>query len=159
MFIVFLGGVVVSDPPLTAVQMLWVNLIMDTCAALALATESPSETILEEKPYKRTELIVTAVMWRNILGHAFFQAAFLVVMLFFGQTIFNIPYEQNIPFYIDGVGTNKTKHYTLIFHMFVFLQVFNEINARKLGEFEYNVFSGFFSNALFVGVIIGTVIV
>ena len=72
MFIVFLGGVVVSDPPLTAVQMLWVNLIMDTCAALALATESPSETILDEKPYKRTELIVTPVMWRNILGHAFF---------------------------------------------------------------------------------------
>lgn len=72
MFIVFLGGVVVSDPPLTAVQMLWVNLIMDTCAALALATESPSDTILLEKPYKRTELIVTPVMWRNILGHAFF---------------------------------------------------------------------------------------
>ena len=70
MFIVFLGGVVVSDPPLTAVQMLWVNLIMDTCAALALATESPSDTILDEKPYKRTELIVTPVMWRNILGHA-----------------------------------------------------------------------------------------
>ena len=159
MFIVFLGGVVVSDPPLTAVQMLWVNLIMDTCAALALATESPSETILDEKPYKRTELIVTPVMWRNILGHAFFQAVFLVIMLFFGQTIFDIPYEPNVPFYVDGVGTNKTKHYTLIFHMFVFLQVFNEINARKLGAYEYNVFSGFFSNGLFVGVIIGTVIV
>lgn len=159
MFIVFLGGVVVADPPLTAVQMLWVNLIMDTCAALALATESPEEGILLEKPYKRTELIVTPVMWRNILGHAFFQATFLVIMLFFGQTIFDIPYEADAPFYVDGVGTNKTKHYTLIFHMFVFLQVFNEINARKLGPYDYNVFSGFFSNGLFVGVIIGTVIV
>ena len=68
MFIVFLGGVVVSDPPLTAVQMLWVNLIMDTFAALALATEPPAETILEEPPYSRTELIVTPVMWRNIVG-------------------------------------------------------------------------------------------
>jgi Ca2+ transporting ATPase len=90
MFIVFLGGVVVSDPPLTAVQMLWVNLIMDTFAALALATEAPSETILEEPPYSRTELIVTPVMWRNILGHAFFQATFLVIMLFWGDQFFNI---------------------------------------------------------------------
>jgi len=46
MFIVFLGGVVVSEPPLTSVQMLWVNLIMDTFAALALATEPPSEYLL-----------------------------------------------------------------------------------------------------------------
>lgn len=68
MFIVFMGGVVVADPPLTAVQMLWVNLIMDTFAALALATEPPAETILEDPPYSRTELIVTPVMWRNIVG-------------------------------------------------------------------------------------------
>ncbi len=85
MFIVFLGGVVVADPPLTAVQMLWVNLIMDTCAALALATEPPSEDILEHPPYTRTELIVTPVMWRNIMGQAIFQSAFLVVMLFAGK--------------------------------------------------------------------------
>jgi P-type Ca2+ transporter type 2B len=72
MFIVFLGGVVVADPPLTAVQMLWVNLIMDTCAALALATEPPNDNILENPPYSRTELIVTPIMWRNIMGQAFF---------------------------------------------------------------------------------------
>ena len=68
MFIVFLGGVVVSEPPLTSVQMLWVNLIMDTMGALALATEPPRADILEQPPYKRTERIVTATMWRNIIG-------------------------------------------------------------------------------------------
>lgn len=68
MFIVFVGGVFVNDPPLTAVQMLWVNLIMDTFAALALATEPPSEELLKEQPYKRDDIIVTAVMWRNIVG-------------------------------------------------------------------------------------------
>lgn len=72
MFIVFLGGVVVKEPPLTSVQMLWVNLIMDTCGALALATEPPSEDILDHPPYKRTERIVTSVMWRNIMGQAIF---------------------------------------------------------------------------------------
>lgn len=68
MFIVFLGGVVVKEPPLTSVQMLWVNLIMDTCGALALATEPPSDDLLDQPPYKRSERIVTPVMWRNIIG-------------------------------------------------------------------------------------------
>jgi P-type Ca2+ transporter type 2B len=72
MFIVFFGGVIVKEPPLTSVQMLWVNLIMDTCGALALATEPPSEDILDHPPYKRTERIVTSIMWRNILGQAIF---------------------------------------------------------------------------------------
>ena len=72
MFIVFLGGVAKDDPPLTSVQMLWVNLIMDTCAALALATESPTKDLLKRKPYGRNDLIVTPVMWRNIVGQAIF---------------------------------------------------------------------------------------
>lgn len=84
MFIVFLGGVATNDPPLTSVQMLWVNLIMDTCAALALATEPPSEDLLTRPPYTRNETIVTAVMWRNILGMAVSQIIILVVLLFFG---------------------------------------------------------------------------
>ena len=61
MFIVFVGSVVLRDPPLTSVQMLWVNLIMDTCGALALATEPPSEELLNQKPYPRTDSILTPV--------------------------------------------------------------------------------------------------
>jgi Ca2+ transporting ATPase len=72
MFIVFLGGAVITDPPLTSVQMLWVNLIMDTFAALALATEPPSDDLLNQAPYSRNEKIVTAVMWRNIIGQALY---------------------------------------------------------------------------------------
>lgn len=84
MFIVFLGGAVITDPSLTSVQMLWVNLIMDTFAALALATEPPSDDLLNDKPYSRNEKIVTAVMWRNIIGQALYQSVVLVVMLFAG---------------------------------------------------------------------------
>jgi len=72
MFIVFLGGVTGGETVLTSVQMLWVNLIMDTCAALALATEAPSDSLLNDKPYSRTERIVTPVMWRNIIGQGMF---------------------------------------------------------------------------------------
>lgn len=84
-------------------------------------------------------------------------------MLFAGKQIFGIDYDENTPFYyeVDGVSvaTPKTKHYTLIFHTFVFMQVFNEINSRKLGPYEYNVFSGFFNNFLFLSVIILTIAV
>ena len=84
MFIVFIGSVFLRDPPLTSVQMLWVNLIMDTCGALALATEPPSDDLLDQKPYPRTESIVTAVMIRNIIGQAIYQMTVLLVLLFAG---------------------------------------------------------------------------
>ena len=56
------------SPPLNTVQMLWINLLMDTFAALALATEDPNVRLLEQKPYSRSESIITPVMWRNIIG-------------------------------------------------------------------------------------------
>lgn len=52
--------------------MLWVNLIMDTLASLALATEPPSDELLKRKPYSRNEYMITPVMWRNIIGHAIY---------------------------------------------------------------------------------------
>jgi len=72
MFIVFFGSVVLKDSPLNAVQMLWVNLIMDTMAALSLATEPPAADILTRQPYKKDAAIVTDIMWRNIFGHAIY---------------------------------------------------------------------------------------
>ena len=81
MFIVFFGSVILKDSPLTAVQMLWVNLIMDTLAALALATEPPMEEILERQPYHKDAAIVTEVMWRNVFGHAIYQMLIIVVII------------------------------------------------------------------------------
>ena len=84
MFIVFFGSVVLKDSPLNAVQMLWVNLIMDTLGALALATEPPSDEILNRMPYKKDNPIVTEIMWRNIFGHAIYQVIILCVVIFLG---------------------------------------------------------------------------
>jgi Ca2+ transporting ATPase len=165
MFIVFLGGVVVSEPPLTAVQMLWVNLIMDTFGALALATEPPASDILDQPPYKRTERIVTPIMWRNIIGQFIFQATVLCIFLFAGKSMFGYTYLESEPFFkLDPVtdemyATEKTEHYTIIFNTFVFMQVFNEINARKIGAREFNIFAGFFNNFLFLGIILATILV
>lgn len=85
-------------------------------------------------------------------------------MLFWGREIFGYSYPEGEPFWYkkaDGTYTAspKTEHYTLIFHTFVFMQVFNEINARKLGIKEYNVFKGFFNNFMFLFIIIITIVV
>jgi Ca2+ transporting ATPase len=94
MFIVFFGSVILKDSPLTAVQMLWVNLIMDTFAALALATEPPQDDILDRQPYKKDAAIVTPIMWRNVFGHAIYQAIVIVVIIFAGQSVLCHPYDQ-----------------------------------------------------------------
>lgn len=84
MFIVFFGSVVIADSPLNAVQMLWVNLIMDTLAALALATEPPAADILTRMPYDKDAAIVTQVMWRNVFGHSIYQIIALILVIFVG---------------------------------------------------------------------------
>ena len=85
MFIVFFGSVIIKDSPLNAVQMLWVNLIMDTFAALALATEPPADDILDRQPYKKDAPIMTEIMWRNVFGHAIYQMIVLIFIIFAGQ--------------------------------------------------------------------------
>ena len=182
LFIVFVGSVVLNDPPLTSVQMLWVNLIMDTCGALALATEPPSNDLLLDKPHPINESILNPVMYRNIIGQAFYQIVVLLTLLFFGQELFDIPYDSNLKgFYeqvprdpkcadlrnpacefdpeMDRPYVNKMIHYTIIFQAFVCMQIFNEINARKLGAKEYNVFGGFLNNPLFLLILISTMAV
>jgi len=79
LFIVFAGALIFSDPPLTAVQMLWVNLIMDTFAALALATEPPSDQLLDRQPVSRFEKIVNATMWRNIIDKVSIRSLFYLL--------------------------------------------------------------------------------
>lgn len=179
MFIVFAGAILLTDEALTPVQMLWVNLIMDTLAALALATEPPSEALLNRNPHKRNDKIINAIMWRNIVGHAIYQIAVLLTILFWGAQLFNLTnyddaqpffvtkfwaeenqYSTNINLYnlannalISGVyntPTDKCVLYTLVFQCFVMMTIFNIINARKLGEFEYNVFTNFFNNFRFL---------
>eukprot|EP01091_Cochliopodium_minus_P014751 TRINITY_DN505_c0_g1_i1.p1 TRINITY_DN505_c0_g1~~TRINITY_DN505_c0_g1_i1.p1 ORF type:complete len:1009 (-),score=313.19 TRINITY_DN505_c0_g1_i1:89-3070(-) len=150
----FIGAVSYGESPLTPIQMLWVNLIMDTMAALALATESPHKSLLDRKPYGRHENILTPAMWRNILGQAICQ---LIIMFFLMYLPHRIPYFGLPP---PGSWTTfqTDLHQTLIFNTFVWCQIFNEFNARKLGN-ELNVFVGLFGNTIFVGVLIFTVTV
>ncbi|MFS8002246.1 putative P-type Ca(2+) transporter [Helianthus anomalus] len=66
-----------GDVPLTAVQLLWVNLIMDTLGALALATEPPTDQLMDHHPVGHRELLITNIMWRNVLVQALYQVSVL----------------------------------------------------------------------------------
>lgn len=81
----FVGACVVKESPLRAVQMLWVNLIMDTLASLALATDKPNRELLKRKPLGRSYPLISARMWKNIVGHSFYQLTIILVLLFQGQ--------------------------------------------------------------------------
>jgi len=148
--IAYIGAVVNSRSPLTPVQLLWVNLIMDTLAALALATERPTPDLLLRQPYGRHDSLVNARMWLTIVGQAFLQISILLIMLFHGNKIF----ASYVKHKTNDQKTDIT--YTMVFNSFVFLQLFNEINARCL-DTKLNVFAGFFTNPLFVAVMIITV--
>ena len=71
--------------PLKAVQMLWVNLVMDTLASLALGTEKPDEALLKRKPYGRTKSMVSFEMCKFIVLHTIYQLVVICVLVYFGK--------------------------------------------------------------------------
>ncbi|CAG9314516.1 unnamed protein product [Blepharisma stoltei] len=152
----FIGAAITQKSPLTAVQMLWVNLIMDTFAALALATEPPNDSLLNRKPNKTEDSLVTPEMMKNIIGQSFYQSVWLLIILFLGPEIFGVQSGLDV----DEAWTEENGvHFTLFFNTFVFLQVFNEIHCRKLKSDELNIFHGFFNNWIFLFIIIMTILV
>lgn len=118
LFIVLLGSLVGTTLPLTVTQMLWVNLIMDTFAALALASIPPSESVMKEKPRKSTDFIITRSMRYYILGVGLVFLALLMGMLFW---------------FDNEEGGMTTYRLTVFFTFFVMLQFWNLFNARVFG--------------------------
>lgn len=88
--ITFIGSVAGFPPPLNAVMMLWVNLIMDTMGALALGTEKPTPELLERQPYLRDAPLVSRPMWRNIMIQSAYQLVLLLFLLFAGAEMFDV---------------------------------------------------------------------
>jgi len=113
----FIGGITYRVSPLNSIQMLWVNLIMDTMASLALATEPPSDELLKRRPYGRTEYIITPIMWRNIICQALFQLTVLNFILFYGDEFFGVPSQIGI----ESWTIENGKHFTIFFSTFVFM--------------------------------------
>jgi P-type Ca2+ transporter type 2C len=104
-----------EESVLTAVQLLWVNLIMDTMAALALATDPPSPSILERKPDPKSAPLITVTMWKMIIGEAFYQLAITLLLYFGSYSILSYQSQREI---------NQVP--TLVFNTFVWMQIFNQ---------------------------------
>ena len=124
---------------LTAVQLLWINIIMDTFAALALATDPASESLLDRMPDTRGTRLFTADMIKMILGQSIYQVAIILVFHFLGHSILGL----------DHSAENDKVVITLVFNTFVFAQVFNSINCRRLDN-RLNIFEGVLNNWYFI---------
>ena len=127
-----------EESVLTAVQLLWVNLIMDTFAALALATDPPTWSLLDRKPDPKSAPLITVRMWKMIIGQAIYQLAVTLVLHFGGNSI--LSYE-----------TEDERKYlpTLVFNTFVWMQIFNQINNRRLDN-RFNILEGIHHNYFFI---------
>ncbi|KAK4743338.1 hypothetical protein SAY87_001339 [Trapa incisa] len=140
----FVSACISGSAPLTAVQLLWVNMIMDTLGALALATEPPSDELMKRPPVGKGTSFITKAMWRNIIGQSIYQLAVLGILNFDGKELLGL----------DGSDATDILN-TVIFNTFVFCQVFNEINSRDIEKL--NIFRGMFNSWVFLLVISSTV--
>ncbi|KAE8376310.1 hypothetical protein BDV26DRAFT_282763 [Aspergillus bertholletiae] len=124
-----------EDSVLTAVQLLWVNLIMDTFAALALATDPPSPHVLDRRPEPKSAPLITLTMWKMIIGQSIYQMAVTLVLNFAGG---HFGYEGEVLS-------------TVVFNAFVWMQIFNQWNSRRLDN-GFNIFEGMLRNWWFLGI-------
>lgn len=129
---------------LTAVQLLWVNLIMDTLAALALATDPPQESVLDRKPERKGSSIISVTMWKMIIGQAIYQLV-ITFVLYYGSPkgILPLPGPNDVP--------PVDEQATLVFNTFVWMQIFNQWNNRRLDN-NFNIFEGLTKNWFFIGI-------
>jgi len=131
-------------PVLRAVQLLWVNLIMDTFAALALATDPPTEKILDRLSQGRDKPLITTTMWKQITGQNIYKLSAIFVLYFAGGDV--LGYDLSDP-------VKKVELDTVIFNSFVWMQIFNIFNNRRLDN-KLNVFEGILRNFFFIGIVV-----
>lgn len=140
-----------EESVLTAVQLLWVNLIMDTFAALALATDPPTNSILDRKPEPKSAPLITLNMWKMIIGQSVYQLLVTFILYFAGNSF--------LPFYrpdklikVGEILENRHDQLqTLVFNTFVWMQIFNQYNNRRLDN-KMNIFEGVQRNYFFIGI-------
>lgn len=152
---VLLGCATKGTSPLSIVQLLWINLIMDTLAAIALGSERPNANIIKNGPVQDKDPLITPSMLKQIYGMTLYIFMVSTLLYFFVDNSWDIEYNNSDqPFDKDGKATPKGVVYTMIFNTFVWMHIFNEFNCRKVGATQYNVFSDLLTNWIFLIVIV-----
>ncbi|KAG2341321.1 calcium-translocating P-type ATPase [Suillus weaverae] len=124
---------------LSAVQLLWINIIMDTFAALALATDPASPVLLDRMPDRQTAPLFTVDMYKQILLQSVYQITVILLFHFLGIQILGLA----------NTSGNDTIVQTLVFNAFVFAQISNSVNSRRLDR-KLNIFEGMLNNWYFM---------
>ncbi|ODV89481.1 hypothetical protein CANCADRAFT_13458, partial [Tortispora caseinolytica NRRL Y-17796] len=140
----FVTAVASSDGKsvLTAVQLLWVNLIMDTFAALALATDPPSESMLDRQPELRNQSLISVNMWKMIIGQAIYQVTVTLIFHFISYDVWDA-----------DTGRERATLDAMVFNIFVWMQIFNMINSRRLDN-KLNIFENITKNRYFWAILL-----
>ena len=144
-----------EQPVLTPVQLMWVNLFQDTLAALALATDPPTHSVLDRKPDSKSASLITTAMWKMIVGQTIYQMAATLILYFRGIQI--LSYQT---------AHEKEQLQTLVFNVYVWMQIFNMYKyvylqrpgtdfvlisgSHRQLENKLNIFEGIFHNRLFI---------
>lgn len=149
MFVVIFSYATKTESCLNAIQLIYINLIMDIFGALALAATRPSTDIAHEH-FSPQAKIMTPQMYRQIILTFMYMAGIMVVAIHAGKKIFNVDYAASTQLIDtdDAMAKDKMQHFTLIFNLFVFLQVFNMINCRDVGKTKMHGFSSLHRNQL-----------
>ncbi|KAI9136406.1 hypothetical protein BKA69DRAFT_1129130 [Paraphysoderma sedebokerense] len=132
-----------SESVIKAVQLLWVNLIMDSLAALALATDPPTMELLNRKPHKKSDPLVNYDMMKMIFGQSIFQVPVTAILNFLGPQLFSLDTRYPDP------NIRDKKISAIVFNTFVFMQMFNMFNGRVVNK-DLNVFHRITYNKLFI---------
>ena len=153
-FIVLFGAFMGMQSPLTVTQMLWVNLIMDTFAAMALASLPPSQSVMKEKPRSREAFIINRPMWKSIIGVGGVFFLFLLGLLYYFEHT-DITCLTEVGKTAMGGNTGLSGYeLSLFFTIFVFLQFWNMFNARAFetgrSTFHFKGCGGFLLIALVI---------
>lgn len=162
LIVAFVAAVSTGETPLNVLQLLWVNLIMDSLAALALATEAPTKELLEQLPHGRNEPLINGKMLKHILVQGSYQC-FWLFLIFYGLPAHFEAFkvspcepEQTEEECINTQEDEQRKTNSMVFNTFIWMQLFNEINARRIND-ELNVISGIFNSWIFPSVWVITV--
>jgi Ca2+ transporting ATPase len=158
----FIGSCILRESPLQPIQLLWVNLIMDSLGSLAEATEEPTPELLNRPPHGRDEYIISHKMVKHLVIMGTLQSIIIFVIIFLGE--YYIPEDSSYTPNTDGKyvypsraykwdgkdlyqkirdgddDPGPSRHYTVVFNTFVFMQFFNMICFRKIND-ELNVFA------------------
>lgn len=162
-FIVLAGAFMGMESPLTVTQMLWVNLIMDTFAAMALASLPPSKRVMKDKPRSRKAFILTGPISRNIVIVGGLMFVFLLGLLYIFEHYSVTTLTELFSFIPQAAGEASLTPYelALFFTIFVFLQFWNMFNARAYATgrsaLHFEGCSGFVTIALLI--LIGQIVI